>query len=90
MSIIDDIKDKASDMLGSVTGSMGGVAQKALDMTDLDEKAIAMFDEKMGAGKFAEMKQMFADGKITKEEIATMATTAGVPETMIAMVTKLM
>ncbi len=83
MSIIDDLKDKASDMFG-------GVAQKALDMTDLDEKAIALFNEKVGAGKFEEMKSMLADGKITKEEITAMATQAGVPAEALAMVTKFM
>ena len=87
--MFDDITKKAGDMLGQVTGgSTGGVVSAVLGMTDLDEKAIAMFEEKVGAGKFAEMKVMLADGKISKEEIAKIATDAGVPETMVAMIMK--
>jgi hypothetical protein len=54
----------------------------------LDEKAIAMFEEKVGAGKFAEMKAMLADGKMSKEEIAKVAIEAGVPEMMVSMIVK--
>jgi hypothetical protein len=88
MSIIDTLKDAVGGVMGSATDVAGSIVSSALAMTDLDEKAIAMFEEKVGTGKFAEMKQMFADGKISKEEITKIATDAGVPETMIAMVVK--
>ncbi len=88
MGIIDDLTAKATDAVGMVGGMGGSVVNTVLGMTDLDEKAIAMFEEKVGAGKFAEMKAMLADGKISKEEVAKVATEAGVPETMVEMIMK--
>lgn len=80
MGIIDELENKA--------GGMGGIVDSVLGMTDLDEKAMAAFDEKLGAGKFEELKGMLADGKISKEEIVQMATEAGVPEMMLEVISK--
>jgi hypothetical protein len=87
--MLDDLLKKGEDMVSGVTnGSGAGIVDTVLGMTDLDEKAIAMFDEKLGAGKFEEMKALLADGKISKEEISKIATEAGVPEMMIEMIMK--
>ena len=89
----ETVTDAAGGMGSMVSGMMGGsmvsnAVKMAADATDLDEKAIAMFEEKVGAGKFAEMKAMLADGKITKEEVSKIATDAGVPDSMVSMIMK--
>jgi hypothetical protein len=84
MDLINDLKNSAQSVLG------GDMVDNLLNMTDLDEKAIAMFDEKMGHGKFAEYKAMLADGKISKEEILKVATEAGVNETIVGLINKFM
>jgi hypothetical protein len=87
--MLDDLIKKGEDLVSDVTSGTGsGIVDTVLGMTDLDEKAIAMFDEKLGAGKFSEMKALLADGKISKEEITKIATEAGVPDMMIEMIVK--
>jgi len=91
MSIIDDLTTKATDAVGMVGGMGGSVVNTVLGMTDLDEQAIAMATEKIGAENVEKLKGMISrlsDGSVTHEDVVATAKDMGVPETAIEMVIK--
>ncbi len=75
--MLDDLKNLATGTLSDL-----------MDMTDLDEKAMAMLEEKFGADKIAEVKAAIADGQIDMNDLENVAEKMGVPKTVIELLTK--
>lgn len=75
--MFDDLKNMASDALGNI-----------MNATDLDEKAIAMLEEKIGKENVEQIKQAVADGKIDEAEMSALAEKLGVPKEIFDLVAK--
>lgn len=67
--MFDDLKKMATSVLPNV-----------LDLTDLDDKAIAMLEEKFGKENVDEIIAVIKDGKVEMTEIQAMASRFGIPE----------
>lgn len=75
--MLDDLKNMATDAWENI-----------LNSTDLDEQALAMVEEKIGAENIAQIKQAVADGTIDQNEMVSLAEKIGVPQQVIDMVVK--
>lgn len=85
--MFDDIKNMAGDVLGNATGASGMIGT-IVNMTDLDEKAIAALEAEFGKEKVDSIKEAIQDGKVDANEIGRVAEEFGVPETVVQMMLK--
>ena len=75
-------------MFDNLKNLAGSVLPDLMNLTDLDDKALAMLEEKFGKEKVDEIKQAISDGKIDMNDLENVAEKFGVPKMVIELLIK--